>query len=294
MKRLDISTGELLEAMIDGKLEDWNKLDFKMYLEENGLDNEESLRLLLEEIDNKIREFHDSFFISEYDKYQHGVGEYPKEVTREFEDYLDSLYHEETGWEQAGKKRYTLDTLYRLMNERGLFFNEAHECAVNKAYEEKNCELLKHFYEEYVLRNVQEFRDHVKGMLGNEENIKECLEMIENQSLKQGEKVKRKDGPAWGAIIALFCHYTVEKPSLLSKDEIENILSEFGNPIKYRSVRNAINDKLIKQEIYEPTDSTKMNNFRRKWLGDTLLYLRKLGYNTKEIEADIAKFRNFK
>ena len=39
MKRLDISTGELLEAMIAGKLEDWNKLDFKMYLEENGLDN---------------------------------------------------------------------------------------------------------------------------------------------------------------------------------------------------------------------------------------------------------------
>ena len=175
MKRLDISTGELLEAMIAGKLEDWNKLDFKMYLEENGLDNRESLRLLLEEIEKKIEEFHDSFFISEYDKYQHGVGEYPKEVTREFEDYLDSLYHEETGWEQAGKKRYTLDTLYRLMNERGLFFNEAHECAVNKAYEEKNCELLKHFYEEYVLRNVQEFRDHVKGMLGDEEKTGENL-----------------------------------------------------------------------------------------------------------------------
>ena len=56
MKRLDISTGELLEAMIAGKLEDWNKLDFKMYLEENGLDNRESLRLLLEEIEKKIEE----------------------------------------------------------------------------------------------------------------------------------------------------------------------------------------------------------------------------------------------
>ena len=95
MKRNDISTGELLEAMINGKCEDWNKLDFKMYLEGMGLNNRESLQLLLEEIDNKIREFHDCFFFSEYDKYQHGVRKYPKEVTREFEDYLDSLYHEE-------------------------------------------------------------------------------------------------------------------------------------------------------------------------------------------------------
>ena len=68
MKRLDISTGELLEAMIAGKLEDWNKLDFKMYLEENGLDNRESLRLLLEEIEKKIEETRDGVFIPEHER----------------------------------------------------------------------------------------------------------------------------------------------------------------------------------------------------------------------------------
>lgn len=219
MKRLDISTGELLEALIDGKLEDWNKLDFKIYLEENGLDNEESLRLLLEEIDNKIGEFHDSFFISEYDKYQHGVGEYPKEVTREFEDYLDSLYHDETGWEQAGKKRYTLDTLYRLMNERGLFFNEAHECAVNKAYEEKNCELLKHFYEEYVLRNVQEFRDHVKGMLGDEEKP-------DNGDVKEGTGKNLLKCELTNKQMALICFY--RKIPVNNELKASAIYKEFG------------------------------------------------------------------
>lgn len=221
MKRLDISTGELLEAMIAGKLEDWNKLDFKMYLEENGLDNRESLRLLLEEIEKKIEEFHDSFFISEYDKYQHGVGEYPKEVTREFEDYLDSLYHEETGWEQAGKKRYTLDTLYRLMNERGLFFNEAHECAVNKAYEEKNCELLKHFYEEYVLRNVQEFRDHVKGMLGDEEKP-------DNGDMKEGTGTNLLECELSNRQMALICYY--RKTPIYTKLKVSEIYKEFGSP----------------------------------------------------------------
>lgn len=283
MKRNDISTGELLEAMINGKCEDWNKLDFKMYLEGMGLNNRESLQLLLEEIDNKIREFHDCFFFSEYDKYQHGVRKYPKEVTREFEDYLDSLYHEEVAWEQAGKKRYTLDSLYQLMNEQNLFFNEAHKIAVNSAYNKKNYKLLRRFYEEYVLRNAHEFRDYVK----------QCIEMLESPSLERNKKIMKKTDDDWGAVIGLFCHYTRMQNKSSTVEDLKNILSMFGNPIQPKSLRNAIN-KQINDPIHEPTDTLMKNNNRRRWLSKTFQYLKKFEYNTEEIENDIAKFAKFK
>ena len=68
----------------------------------------------------------------------------------------------------------------------------------------------------------------------------------------------------------------------------------FGNPITPKSLEYAINHKLLKDPIYEPADTLNKNNNRRKWLNATLQYLKEFGYDTKKIEADIAKFKNFK
>lgn len=166
MKRLDISTGELLEAMIDGKLEDWNKLDFKMYLEENGLDNKESLRLLLEEIEKKIEETRDGVFIPVHDRESLAILRRRvegKPVDPGHVKHVEELEEEERIMEQSGKK-----SLYKAMEERG-FFNDAHEIAVSTALQDGNMKLLKHYWEEVVLCKVLEFRDHVKGILGDEE-----------------------------------------------------------------------------------------------------------------------------
>ncbi|WP_418233529.1 hypothetical protein [Butyricimonas virosa] len=166
MKRLDISTGELLEAMIAGKLEDWNKLDFKMYLEENGLNNRESLRLLLEEIEKKIEETRDGVFIPEHERESLAILRKRlegKPVAPEYVKHVEELEEEERIMEQSGKK-----SLYRAMEERG-FFNDAHEIAVSTALQDGNMKLLKRYWEEAVLGKVLEFRDHVRGMLGDEE-----------------------------------------------------------------------------------------------------------------------------
>lgn len=166
MKRLDISTGELLEAMIAGKLEDWNKLDFKMYLEENGLDNRESLRLLLGEIEKKIEETRDGVFIPEHERESLAILRKRlegKPVAPEYVKHVEELEEEERIMEQSGKK-----SLYRAMEERG-FFNDAHEIAVSTALQDGNMKLLKRYWEEAVLGKVLEFRDHVRGMLGDEE-----------------------------------------------------------------------------------------------------------------------------
>ena len=290
MKRLDISTGELLEAMIAGKLEDWNNLDFKMYLEENGLDNRESLRLLLEEIEKKIEETRDGVFIPEHERESLAILRKRlegKPVAPEYVKHVEELEEEERIMEQSGKK-----SLYRAMEERG-FFNDAHEIAVSTALQDGNMKLLKRYWEEAVLGKVLEFRDHVKGMLVDEEERGKCVKIVENQCLKQGKKVKGKDGPG-GSIISLFCHYTVKNPSSLSKEEVEDILSMFGNPITPKSLGYAIDQKLLRDPIYEPTDTRRLNNNRRKWLNATLQYLKEFGYDTKKIEADIAKFKNFK
>lgn len=290
MKRLDISTGELLEAMIAGKLEDWNKLDFKMYLEENGLDNRESLRLLLEEIEKKIEETRDGVFIPEHERESLAILRKRlegKPVAPEYVKHVEELEEEERIMEQSGKK-----SLYRAMEERG-FFNDAHEIAVSTALQDGNMKLLKRYWEEAVLGKVLEFRDHVRGMLGNEEERELCVDVVENQCLEQCKKVVEKNKNDWGAVIGLFCHYTRTQNKISTEEDLKHILSMFGNPIKPKSLRNAIN-KQIKDPIHEPADTLNKNNNRRKWLKKTLQYLKEFGYDTKEIEADIAEFKNFK
>ena len=217
MKRLDISTGELLEAMIAGKLEDWNKLDFKMYLEENGLDNRESLRLLLEEIEKKIEETRDGVFIPEHERESLAILRKRlegKPVAPEYVKHVEELEEEERIMEQSGKK-----SLYRAMEERG-FFNDAHEIAVSTALQDGNMKLLKRYWEESVLGKVLEFRDHVKGMLGDEEKP-------DNGDMKEGTGTNLLECELSNRQMALICYY--RKTPIYTKLKVSEIYKEFGS-----------------------------------------------------------------
>ena len=217
MKRLDISTGELLEAMIAGKLEDWNKLDFKMYLEENGLDNRESLRLLLEEIEKKIEETRDGVFIPEHERESLAILRKRlegKPVAPEYVKHVEELEEEERIMEQSGKK-----SLYRAMAERG-FFNDAHEIAVSTALQDGNMKLLKRYWEEAVLGKVLEFRDHVKGMLGDEEKP-------DNGDMKEGTGTNLLECELSNRQMALICYY--RKTPIYTKLKVSEIYKEFGS-----------------------------------------------------------------
>lgn len=217
MKRLDISTGELLEAMIDGKLEDWNKLDFKMYLEENGLGNEESLRLLLEEIEKKIEETRDGVFIPVHDRESLAILRKRvegKPVDPGHVKHVEELEEEERIMEQFGKK-----SLYKAMEERG-FFNDAHEIAVSTALQDGNMKLLKHYWEEVILGKVLEFRDHVKGMLGDEEKT-------DNGDVKEGTGENLLKCELSNKQIALVCFY--RKIPVNNELKALEIFKEFGS-----------------------------------------------------------------
>ena len=217
MKRLDISTGELLEAMIAGKLEDWNKLDFKMYLEENGLDNRESLRLLLEEIEKKIEETRDGVFIPEHERESLAILRKRlegKPVAPEYVKHVEELEEEERIMEQSGKK-----SLYRAMEERG-FFNDAHEIAVSTALQDGNMKLLKRYWEEAVLGKVLEFRDHVKGMLGDEEKP-------DNGDMKEGTGTNLLECELSNRQMALICYY--RKTPIYTKLKVSEIYKQFGS-----------------------------------------------------------------
>lgn len=217
MKRLDISTGELLEAMIAGKLEDWNKLDFKMYLEENGLDNRESLRLLLEEIEKKIEETRDGVFIPEHERESLAILRKRlegKPVAPEYVKHVEELEEEERIMEQSGKK-----SLYRAMEERG-FFNDAHEIAVSTALQDGNMKLLKRYWEEAVLGKVLEFRDHVKGMLVDEEKP-------DNGDMKEGTGTNLLECELSNRQMALICYY--RKTPIYTKLKVSEIYKEFGS-----------------------------------------------------------------
>lgn len=217
MKRLDISTGELLEALIDGKLEDWNKLDFKMYLEENGLDNEESLRLLLEEIEKKIEETRDGVFIPVHDRESLAILRKRvegKPVDPGHVKHVEELEEEERIMEQSGKK-----SLYKAMEERG-FFNDAHEIAVSTALQDGNMKLLKHYWEEVILGKVLEFRDHVKGMLGDEEKSA-------NGDVKEGTGENLLKCELSNKQIALVCFY--RKIPVNNELKALEIFKEFGS-----------------------------------------------------------------
>lgn len=217
MKRLDISTGELLEAMIDGKLEDWNKLDFKMYLEENGLDNKESLRLLLEEIEKKIEETRDGVFIPVHDRESLAILQRRvegKPVDPGHVKHVEELEEEERIMEQSGKK-----SLYKAMEERG-FFNDAHEIAVSTALQDGNMKLLKCYWEEVILGKVLEFRDHVKGMLGDEEKPA-------NGAVKEGTGENLLKCELTNMQMALICFY--RKIPVNNELKALEIFKEFGS-----------------------------------------------------------------
>lgn len=206
-----------LEAMIAGKLEDWNKLDFKMYLEENGLDNRESLRLLLEEIEKKIEETRDGVFIPEHERESLAILRKRlegKPVAPEYVKHVEELEEEERIMEQSGKK-----SLYRAMEERG-FFNDAHEIAVSTALQDGNMKLLKRYWEEAVLGKVLEFRDHVKGMLGDEEKP-------DNGDMKEGTGTNLLECELSNRQMALICYY--RKTPIYTKLKVSEIYKEFGS-----------------------------------------------------------------
>ena len=203
--------------MIDGKLEDWNKLDFKMYLEENGLDNKESLRLLLEEIEKKIEETRDGVFIPVHDRESLAILRRRvegKPVDPGHVKHVEELEEEERIMEQSGKK-----SLYKAMEERG-FFNDAHEIAVSTALQDGNMKLLKHYWEEVVLCKVLEFRDHVKGILGDEEKPA-------NGDVKEGTGGNLLKCELTNKQIALVCFY--RKIPVNNELKALEIFKEFGS-----------------------------------------------------------------
>ena len=116
--------------------------------------------------------------------------------------------------EQSGKK-----SLYKAMEERG-FFNDAHEIAVSTALQDGNMKLLKHYWEEVVLCKVLEFRDHVKGILGDEEKPA-------NGDVKEGTGGNLLKCELTNKQIALVCFY--RKIPVNNELKALEIFKEFGS-----------------------------------------------------------------
>ena len=279
MKRLDISTGELLEAMIAGKLEDWNKLDFKMYLEENGLDNRESLRLLLEEIEQKIEETRDGVFIPEHERESLAILRKRlegKPVAPEYVKHVEELEEEERIMEQSGKK-----SLYRAMEERG-FFNDAHEIAVSTALQDGNMKLLKHYWEELVLGKILEFRHYIKGLLDDREVIPVKDKGMQGEPEEKTKLTNRQ--------MALICYY---RGTLINdKFKALEIYKEFGSynecPEKFQNHYSRI--KFLANRT--GADGTKADLAKIKDFESVIEYFKKQGNVPQSLCSDFEALKS--
>ena len=265
MKKMKISIHDILDASLKGKCDGWSEFNYKVFLAEQDFTSKEKLKILLDGINAKIDEFEDSFFISEYDKLcKEGCDN---------QEMMDDLYHEERSLEEEGKECYTLDSLYQLMDEQGMFFNEIHEENVYEAYETKNCRLLKYYYEIYVLKDINLFKECVEKM----------LDTLEDKESKNSKNTLEKG--FWGIKLALFYHYTLKTFNIPDKERKEKILSMFNKPI----ILKTLNNNISKLECYlEPDSEDKTKNETRlSRLEEVLRLLEEHGYDTWEIKRDI-------
>ncbi|RGY10262.1 hypothetical protein DXA50_20430, partial [Butyricimonas virosa] len=171
----------------------------------------------LEEIEKKIEETRDGVFIPEHERESLAILRKRlegKPVAPEYVKHVEELEEEERIMEQSGKK-----SLYRAMEERG-FFNDAHEIAVSTALQDGNMKLLKRYWEEAVLGKVLEFRDHVKGMLGDEEKP-------DNGDMKEGTGTNLLECELSNRQMALICYY--RKTPIYTKLKVSEIYKEFGS-----------------------------------------------------------------
>lgn len=238
MGRNDISTGELLEAMVDGKCEKFNDLDFAMYLKENNLESKELLLLLLEQVNTMIKVTRNGFFMDKYEReflsYQRKRAE-GGPIDPEYLEYLDGLREEETFLEETGKK-----SLYKAIEERD-FFNESHANAVSSAWYDQNIELLKHYWEEAVLGKILEFRYYIEGLLDDKKVIRVKDRDIQEELVFKSKLTNRQ--------MALICFY--RGTPINNELKALEIFKEFDNT--NTSGRKLYN---IYQEIDNDTDRT--------------------------------------
>jgi len=281
-KRLDVPIDDMLGALFHGECDEWSKLNYKTYLVKQGFNDKVRLKWLLDEVDNMINEFCDGFFVSEYDAYQHYSSRNPKVTALEYAEYLEGLKQEEAGWMQEGKKRYTLDSLYRLMDEQNLFFNEAHEIAVNNAYYEKNCKLLRYFYEEYVLRNAHEFRDCIKELLDDKTKIPVNDKGMQGEPEEKTKLTNRQ--------IALICYY--RGTPINNESKASEIFKEFGSsnkrPEKLRDRYTEIKIRTNRTGV----DGTKADLAKIKDFESVIEYFEKQGNEPQGLYSDFEALKS--
>lgn len=175
---LAMPLSDVITMSLKGEERELHERDLRSYVENLARGGKEALQQALEEVETAITGWHDSYFISTYEK---RVDEFKQGKLNSDEYYLEDLFFKEDLLIKEGKAGLTVDYLYNAIEKLG-FIDGNHQDAVVSAWALNDFEFLKKQWEDLSLGQIRALRAI----------IKDALKAV---SLKVGNEVQNANRP---------------------------------------------------------------------------------------------------
>lgn len=159
---LTMPLSDVIKMLLKGEEQELVPKDLKGYVENLAGDDKEKLQQALKEVETAIKEWHDTYFVSTYEK---RVNEWRQGKLKCDPSYLENLFFEEELLIKEGKKPLTIDTLHNTIKEIG-FIDWNHRDAVETAWARDDMDFLMTQWINLSLWPIKALREAIIEVLG--------------------------------------------------------------------------------------------------------------------------------
>lgn len=175
--------GGLIDKSLRGEACTAHKEWLRAYVKGLTKGNKAKLQQVLNEVDEAINQWRDSYFISTYEEKIAAVRQGKVNIdNRE----LEEVYNEEACLQKEGKTGLVADFLYEAIAKYG-FINEHHRDAIESAWLFHDMEFLRMQWEYYALAQIRSLREVICSMLGVVPTTVENVQQTTNRPPKRIE-----------------------------------------------------------------------------------------------------------
>lgn len=158
---LAMPLSDVITISLKGEERELHERDLRSYVENLSRGGKEALQQALKEVETAIAGWHDSYFISTYEK---RVDEFKQGKLNSDEYYLEDLFFKEDLLIKEGKAGLTVDYLYNAIEKLG-FIDGNHQDAVVSAWALNDFEFLKKQWEDLALDQIRALRAAIRDAL---------------------------------------------------------------------------------------------------------------------------------
>lgn len=180
---MDMPLGGLIDKSLKGEARITHKEWLCAYVKKLAKGNKVKLQQALNEVDEAINQWRDSYFISTYEEKLAAVRQGRLNMDRQ---ELEDAYNEEAYLQKEGKIGLVADFLYNAIARYG-FINEHHRDAIESAWLFHDMEFLQLQWEYYALAQIRSLREVIVSMLGVVPTAVKNEQQTTNRPLKRIE-----------------------------------------------------------------------------------------------------------